>query len=91
MPPNSIPKYFVLSSKTYKQLELLFCRGGVRGEFHSHSIYLFSTVCLHIKCPGAKSNQMGGLLAALLGKVPELLSSPSLFSPLFLHTYLFIY
>lgn len=44
--------------------------------FHSHAIYLFSTVCLHIKCPGAKSNQLGGLLAALLGEVPELLPFP---------------
>lgn len=58
--------------------------------FPPQAIYLFSIVCLHIKRPGAKSNQMGGLLAALLGEVPDLLSFPRFSSPSYLLIYLFI-
>lgn len=77
MPPNNIPKKFVLRSRSRKRTGLLYRGEGEEGknpkQFHSQAIYLFSTAYLHIKCPGAKSSQLGGLLAALLGEVPELL------------------
>lgn len=77
MSPNNIPKKLVLSSKSCKQPRLLYFGGWGGGAgweeenpklFYSHAIYLFSTACLHIKCPGAKSDQLGGLLSRAPGR-----------------------
>lgn len=43
-------------------------------NFYSHTLYLLPiNNCLHIKASRSQSSQMGGLLTALLGEVPEVL------------------